>query len=338
MGGCIKALLSGSRREDLDISFTTSARRRSRDYGHRTTRTKPTPRAPTATNVSIRETHHNDDTRSSSEKNRSGLSLTDINSANFHQLCVLARLSTDQAQAVVNYRLSVCGGKFSHVGQLLEVPGGGITPEKLKFMGISRDASDMSYLPKSTAVGSVTSLKHKARQVESGSALETHLHFINSANYHQLCVLARISTEQAKAIVNYRVNECGGRFNAIEQLLDIRDGGITHEKLQIVRMSKLVHHSCPQDRKSPRMKQRRHRSVLKVPVSPSQPTALFKLPIGVLHIGGDLNIPTSRCKVKQSAGEKIMRIGSWNLECFTIKKVSNLGVLEVVCMTILMNG
>ena len=337
MGGCIKALLSGSRREDLDISFTTSSHRRSRDYGPQTTRrTKTTPRAPTATNVSKRESHHNYDTRSSSEKNRSGVSLTDINSANFHQLCVLARLSTDQAQAIVNYRLSVCGGKFSHVEQLLEVPGGGITPEKLKFMGISRDSNNMSYLPKSTAVGSGTSPKHKVRQVGSDSALETHLHFINSANYHQLCVLARISTEQAKAIVNYRVNDCGGRFNAIEQLLDIRDGGITHEKLQIIRMSKHVHHSCPQDRKSPRMKQRRHRSVLKVPVSPSQPTALFKLPVGVLHIGGDVNLPASKCK--QSAGEKIIRIGSWNLECFTTKKVSNLGVLEVVCMTILMNG
>ena len=159
---------------------------------------------------------------------------------------------------------------------------------------------------------------------------------INSANYHQLCVIARISTGQAETIINYRVHECGGRLHSTEQLLKIHGGGITPDKLQDIGSSMiagpgLLHITKCQ---SPKKNQaqpvpKRSNSPIK---SPSHMT--FNLPSGILLFGED-NSPPPTNKLSVS---KNIRIGSWNLECFTSTKASNLGVLEVVCMTILMNG
>lgn len=334
MGGCIKALLAGSRREELEFEpFHASSRRQSRYLisgvasSVATSTTSRWREKSTATD-SMRGKPHN-------------ITLSAINSANYHQLSVLAKISAEQAKKVINYRVNECGGKFSSIEQLLEIPGGGITPEKLQSVGISQ-RPDPVILSKATLTPSSSdayqSDKHTCSHAHKNNQPTEHdrtvLDIVNLANYHQLCILARISTHQAENIINYRVYVCGGSFRSVQQLLDVPEGGLTAEKLKWIKSyitqcqchsPGLVHYN------SPRRKSTKYRSIYK---SPNE-MAFDLSNIGVLHIGEDSSPPP---KTTPSSAENFIRIASWNLECFTTCKVSNLGVLEVVCMTLLMNG
>ena len=328
MGGCIKALLAGSRREELEFEpFHASSRHRSHYPSSGVASS-----VATSTTFSWREKSTATDSMRGKPHN---ITLSAINSANYHQLSVLAKISADQAKKVINYRVNECGGKFSSIEQLLEIPGGGITPEKLQSAGIPQRL-DPVILSKATMTLSsdaqwsdtyTCSHEHKSNQpTEHDRAV---LDIVNLANYHQLCILARINTHQAEIIINYRVYKCGGSFRSVQQLLDVPEGGITQEKLKWIRSyitqchsPGLVHY------KSPRTK---CRSIHK---SPNE--MVFDLSnVGFLHIGEDSSTPP---RTTPSSGENFIRIASWNLECFTTCKASNLGVLEVVCMTLLMNG
>ena len=321
MGGCIKALLVGSRREELEFEpFHASSRHYPRSEVASSVATSRTTtfrwREKSTATDSIRSKPHN-------------VTLSAINSANYHQLSVLAKISAEQAKKVINYRVNECGGNFSSIEQLLEIPGGGITPEKLQSVGISQRLDPVI----SDAHQSDTytcSHEHKNHQPtqHDGAVLD----IINLANYHQLCILARISTHQSENVINYRVYKCGGSFRSIQQLLDVPEGGITAEKLKWIRSYVTQCHSPGlMHYKSSRRKSTKYRSIHK---SPNE-MAFDLSNIGVLHIGEDSSPPL---RSTPSSGENFIRIASWNLECFTTCKVSNLGVLEVVCMTLLMNG
>ena len=314
MGGCIKALFAGAPVEEPELSpFHTQSKReshcvRSREAWSAAMSEKPRVRQSKQHNVT----------------------LMDINSANYHQLCVLAKITTNQAEKIVAYRVRECGGKFRSPEQLLYIPGGGITPDKLQAMGISKVV-----LSKTTASSQSArySPSRRRRQEDVQPIASEHdtsiLDTVNSANCHELCVLAGISMHQAENVISYKVNECQGRFSSIRQLLDIPGGGITTENLQLLRCSK-TGSSGPMHYQSPKRIPPKCRAV---PKSPKQ--VAFDLPFGVLHIGEDTSPPP---RSKRSSKETLIRIASWNLECFTTKKASNLGVMEVVCMTILMNG
>lgn len=335
MGSCIKALITGSRREEFE-SQSLHSPSESRCYQKRVCR------AAKATNVASGVSKSKDDTSAitySRQKTRRpiNIELSDINSANYHQLCVLAKISANQAKAIVNYRVSECGGQFHSIEQLLDIPGSGVTREKL---GISDPGSLTAAVGVPTVKAESIQMKLE-KQNDSDIGSMATLDFINSANCHQLCALARISTTQAESIIKYRIHECGGRFSNIGQLLDVHNGGISPEKLQfIINSSKGQCHSQPYQ--PPRKKQTKHKP-LNFPESPAkfilpESPAKFILPVGVLHFGEDIS-PTPKRKLFSGTNENsVIRICSWNLECFTTSKVSNAGVLEVVCMTILMNG
>lgn len=335
MGGCIKALFGYSRREEVGEPLHASP-----DHDHYSVLACGLCSSDTVqviTSAKVRDRRSSLASRPGESK-RSSVSLADINSANYHQLCVLASISHDQAEAIVNHRVRVYGGRFSHFEQLLDIPGGGITPEKLEFMGVLKASSSGSLatnkLTPSTSHKPLTSRKQdEVEQPQNMISHSAHIDFINSANYHQLSVLARISTHEAEAIVAYKVEKCGGKFSTIEQLMSVPGGGIECENLQFIKKSHAV--CCKYKIKchpsSPNVKQNQQRPTHLV-VSSDQ--IACHLPTGLLHTEEVKKHTPSKSKHVGS----LIRIGSWNLECFTIKKVSNAGVLEVICMTILMNG
>ena len=326
MGSCIKALLTGSRREELeclDVSLHTSSECKYHCQGVgilKTTNASTSEQDDVSTAYSSSASY-----KHSQNMKRNSSTLTDVNSANYHQLRVLAKISTDEAKAIVNYREFVCGGKFRSVDQLIDIPGGGVTPDKLQHIKNSTAVSHVS-LAKDIEFTETRTKSCKPLNTEQSEVDETvYLDFINSANCHQLCVLARISIRQAETIIKYKVHECQGRFSSVGQLLNIREGGITPEKLEYILNHSLTAGNKTHD--SPKRKQARRISASKLC---DQTAVSLPAVTNVPHFGK--NRPSSR------SNENLIRIGSWNLECFTTSKVSNLGVLEVVCMTILMNG
>ena len=327
MGGCIKALLAGPRREELEFEQFHDSSKLQSHYQY--------PNSGVASSVAPSMWKEKSRTINLEQSKRHNVTLSAINSANYHQLSVLANISTDQAEKVINYRVCECRGKFNSIEQLLDIPGGGITPEKLQSVVISKVADPVILSEETITLSShiqqsaTYTCSHEHKNNWPTEHYRTVLDFVNSANYHQLCSLARIGAQQAENIINYRVYKCGGSFMSVQQLLDIPEGGITAEKLAWIKAQchspGLVHYQPP------RRKPTKYRSTHKSPN-----IIAFDLPnIGVLHIGEDSSPPP---RIKLSSGANFVRIASWNLECFTICKVSNLGVLEVVCMTILMNG
>lgn len=122
---------------------------------------------------------------------------------------------------------------------------------------------------------------------------------INTAKVYHLCTLEGIDRQIAEGIVNYR--SVHGPFTSIQDLLSVP--GIDHKLLK--RLQTLV--VCTREE---REKHDRH-----APVNADA-----------------INHETEK---KQ---EGSIRIGSWNLKCFSVEKASNDGYCEVLCMVILENG
>lgn len=153
---------------------------------------------------------------------------------------------------------------------------------------------------------------------------------INTANYHELCVIEQISIEQAQEIIRHRILH--GPFLNREQIL--RVPGISHRKLECIwpRISLAKKERCVRStirRSKPR---KRHHSQ---PLLHSVATN-FTQNTGVMLMFGEQESPNISPKFHKDL--RSVRIATWNLQCFSQQKVANSGVLEVVCLTLLMHG
>ena len=151
---------------------------------------------------------------------------------------------------------------------------------------------------------------------------------INTANYHELCLIKQVSTEQAHEIIRHRVLH--GPFLNREQLLSVP--GISRRKLECIwpRISLSNKERSTIRRSTPR---KRHRS------QPLLHSAATNLTPNIMIMFGEQESPNSSSKFhKDLLSNRAIRIATWNLQCFSLQKVSNNGVLEVVCLTLLMHG
>lgn len=123
---------------------------------------------------------------------------------------------------------------------------------------------------------------------------------INTARVHQLCTLEGIDRHLAEDIVNYRSSQ--GPFASVQDLLNVP--GVDRRLLR--RLQKLI--VCNKGQ-SQQMEER-----------------------------GRNVVPASINSEVEKKHEGNVRIGSWNLKCFSVEKASNDGYRDVLCMVILENG
>eukprot|EP00731_Ephydatia_muelleri_P025974 Em0018g74a len=123
---------------------------------------------------------------------------------------------------------------------------------------------------------------------------------INSARVHQLCTLEGIDRHLAEEIVNYRSSQ--GPFASVQDLLNVP--GVDSKLLRRLQKSVICNK-------------------------------------GQTHELDERGKGAAPASINSDVGKKQegnIRIGSWNLKCFSAEKASNDGYREVLCMVILENG
>lgn len=124
---------------------------------------------------------------------------------------------------------------------------------------------------------------------------------LNGATEEELDALSGIGPGLAKKIVHYR--EQHGRFHEMDDLVTIK--GIS--KKTVKKLSSQLYIKEEED-------------------GCDKPCSDIKLN------------PVANDNSLRYGKRDVVRMISWNLQCFTMEKASNLGVIEVICRTILENG
>ena len=196
---------------------------------------------------------------------------------------------------------------------------------------------------------------------------------LNHANIHQLCCVG-FNKSQSQDVIKYRINAHG--FDSIDEIKcvpSISEPTFTEVSKRLTLTPVKSRRSTPKE--TPRRRVRSH-SMIPSPVqkpcySPGKDMFLVfgaddsNQPNGSLTLHDQLNshakshinasFPngvSSRSPVtprgtigspkspgsSAGRGTKSIRVATWNLQCFSTKKVDNPGVLEVVCTTIIRHG
>ncbi|XP_068620969.1 endonuclease/exonuclease/phosphatase family domain-containing protein 1-like [Battus philenor] len=274
--------------------------------------------------------------------------LMNVNTATEEQLMTLPGVNRQLAREIVRHRQMI--GRFKRVDDLALVSG--IGAEKLELLrpeictNIKRQLSRAS------------SCTHSLDSVRLPS--ENKLCSINSSSVFQLQCVPGLNQEIAANIVDYRNKK--GPFKSLDDLIKVRG-------MDIVRLSTVKHHLSLEPRKceSVQLLSNGHtypwrddlpneptlngvKEVLRTPhrKSLSMPTKLpITLPNGfatapVNDILDLLAAYSHRPVVEElftyeRNGIRCCRLASWNLHQLSIDKITNPGVREVVCRTILEN-
>ena len=296
-------------------------------------------------------------------------STVDVNFANVHQLCVVG-LTMTQAAAVVHHRVSQ-RRHYQSKEELKQVSGVDeetwsrvwdritLVPAGLGMTGQSHSDCEE---------GQGDSEDVSAEKNIGRSTVD-----INLCNYHQLCIVG-LSKSQALAVVEYRFKK--GYFTSTKQVEMVP--GISEEDfLRVQSRLTLVPGQMPPQRSKQSSSSKKKRTINVSATSYLSPQHVKSPPPAMVDSSvlltppptpvkketsssfsprsGDANLtlhlhpvvsntPTGKAaRVSprgsgSKAGKEIVRIASWNLQCFNEKKTDNEGVLEVVCSVILQHG
>ena len=242
-------------------------------------------------------------------KSASGRSVVNVNTANYHELCVLKEITPELAVNIVERRTQTASGRFSAVDELLTVQG--MNGHILKAVS-GRITVGCAKIP----------CEHSdPPQVRTGKRPKSVVN-INLANYHELSTLPGITEEIAKSIVTYKVEHCKGHFTTIQQLLGVPSMNFAIMNAISSRIvfgnkggvpSSNFHDQLPEQKTT-------QRNTTSSGGSGAVKICVHKPP---------KPLPRKQCSI---------RIASWNLKCFTLEKAHAPGVLEIICSTILHHG
>ncbi|CAG9784666.1 unnamed protein product [Diatraea saccharalis] len=275
------------------------------------------------------------------------LELMNVNTATEEQLMTLPGVSRQLAQEIVRHRQMI--GRFKRVDDLALVSG--IGAEKLELLRPEICTNTRKQLSRaSSCTQSLDSIRINS---------ESRLCSVNSSSVFQLQCVPGLNQEIAANIVDYRNKK--GPFKSLDDLIKVRG-------MDIVRLSTIKQHLSLEPRKCESVQHLNgynsgwaHSSmngtlsngVTNTPKTPhrkslSMPSKLLvTLPNGfaaapVNDILDLLSAYSHRPIVEdvfayERNGMRCCRIASWNLHQLSIDKITNPGVREVVCRTILEN-
>ncbi|CAH2105024.1 unnamed protein product [Euphydryas editha] len=273
--------------------------------------------------------------------------LMNVNTATEEQLMTLPGVSRQVAREIVRYRQMI--GRFKRLDDLALVSG--IGAEKLELLRPEICTSTRRQISRAS------SLTYSLDSCRSSS--ENRLCSVNSSSVFQLQCVPGLNQELAANIVDYRIEK--GPFKSLDDLIKVRG-------IDIVRLSTIKQYLSLEPSKSeslpnsvsnghingwtdPSLNESVLSSEPKTPKSLctnslSIPTKLsITLPNGfatapVNDILDLLSAYSHRPIVEdvfmhERDGSKCCRLASWNLHQLSVEKVTNPGVREVICRTIL---
>ena len=245
----------------------------------------------------------------------------------------LPGINRPTAQNIIEHRRQI--GSFKKVEDVALVSGVGaaklniIRPEII----VSRRNESKSGSPEGSVNIDVTTLKDHVTSVNP-------VVNINTANVFQLMKVKGVGQGLAENIVTYRDKK--GPFKFVDDLLKVK--GIGPAVLSAIRQSLTLDSSAPSNNTS-----HRHLNGA-VPhdtgatgdggVSKGRPVSMSVE--NLLEVLGPLAKKGQRPSVVpfnfKNKNRRVFRIATWNLQQFSSEKSANIGVQDVVCMTILENG
>ncbi|KAL0848871.1 hypothetical protein ABMA28_013278 [Loxostege sticticalis] len=273
--------------------------------------------------------------------------LMNVNTATEEQLMTLPGVNRQLAREIVRHRQMI--GRFKRVDDLALVSG--IGAEKLELLRPEICTNTRRQLSRAS------SCTQSLESVRLNN--ESKLCSVNSSSVFQLQCVPGLNQELAANIVDYRNKK--GPFKSLDDLIKVRG-------MDIVRLSTVKQHLSLEPRKcesaqqlngyangwrDPSINESLSYGATSTPKTPhrkslSMPTKfLVTLPNGfaaapVNDILDLLSAYSHRPVVEEvftyeRDGVKCCRLASWNLHQLSIDKVTNPGVREVVCRTILEN-
>ncbi|KAL1496981.1 hypothetical protein ABEB36_008019 [Hypothenemus hampei] len=268
------------------------------------------------------------------------MQLININSATEEELMTLPGVNREIAKNIVEYRKAI--GRYRKVEDLALVKG--IGADKLDFIRpeicvLTRRNQSRN----SSRAPSFDSLR--SNESKSLSRFNKTLD-INTATVFELQSIPGVTQEIAACIVTRRNKK--GKYNKLNELLKIK--GINRVRLDHIAQ----YLNAPSDIDAV--------SESSTVIAETQTNGLMLMPYingnnysaqcnGHIPMNGTSTMdvfdllstysprPTlSEIFKYERNGEPALRIGSWNLDDLTMDKASNLGIKEVICMTILEHG
>ncbi|XP_026746632.1 endonuclease/exonuclease/phosphatase family domain-containing protein 1-like isoform X1 [Trichoplusia ni] len=275
--------------------------------------------------------------------------LMNVNTATEEQLMTLPGVNRQLAREIVRHRQMI--GRFKRVDDLALVSG--IGAEKLELL---RPEICTNIRKQVSRASSLTQSLDSVR-IQS----ETKLCSVNSSSVFQLQCVPGLNQEIAANIVDYRNKK--GPFKSLDDLIKVRG-------MDIVRLSTVKHHlsleprkcesvqhltngyvngwadveTAPMPKRPSSIPKTPHRKSLSMPTNAKLPMTLPNgfATVPVNDILDLLSAYSHRPIVEEvfmheRDGVRCCRLASWNLHQLSVEKVTNPGVREVICRTILEN-
>ncbi|KAJ8726094.1 hypothetical protein PYW07_000792 [Mythimna separata] len=273
--------------------------------------------------------------------------LMNVNTATEEQLMTLPGVNRQLAREIVRHRQMI--GRFKRVDDLALVSG--IGAEKLELLRPEICTNIRKQISRaSSRTQSLDSVRIQA---------ENRLCSVNSSSVFQLQCVPGLNQEIAANIVDYRNKK--GPFKSLDDLIKVRG-------MDIVRLSTVKHHLSLEPRKCESVQhltnghvngwnevecmpngvsstpKTPHRKSLSMPTNAKFPMTLPNgfATVPVNDILDLLSAYSHRPIVEENFmyerdGVRCCRLASWNLHQLSVEKITNPGVREVVCRTILEN-
>lgn len=265
------------------------------------------------------------------------IDLININTANENELLKVRDIDLELSKNIIKHRKAI--GYYQKVEDLVVVPG----------MGAERLSKIKHYVCVSTKTG----IRYSSQSFDSLKSVDSRttitktskLVNVNVATIFELQLVHGITQEIAAAIVYYRCKK--GPFKKLEDLRKIK----CIDCIRLDNISRYLTIENEEDISDPEPEKQSYISTLNgscrnsdmLGFSCKNGSANGLLASTMTDIFELLSTYSPRPIVKElfrySRNDRpAFRVSSWDLDCFSVEKASNLGVKEVVCRTILENG
>ncbi|XP_061197033.1 endonuclease/exonuclease/phosphatase family domain-containing protein 1-like [Saccostrea echinata] len=275
-----------------------------------------------------------------------GQNLLNINYATEEELMTLPGINRATAQAIIEYRRKI--GGFKKIEDVALVSGVGAV--KLNIirdeitLSMKRQGSTGPPTEENSPTGSRSDISFRSETSRKSNGKIN----VNSSNVFQLMKVKGIGQVLAENIVTYRDKK--GQFKAIDDLIKVK--GIGPNLLSAIRNQLSLDDSessnntqpnghVPSDSINngnasipPKLSNNDHNHTNCRILSSSTENMLDILE-PIIKSGTRPKVTPFNFKHKNRS---VVRVASWNVERFDEEKANNIGVREVICMTILENG
>lgn len=265
------------------------------------------------------------------------LELMNINIATEEELMTLSGITRQVAKSIVEHRKMI--GRFRKVEDLALVVGADRMEQIRPEICVS---TRKSHSCQSSRAQSYDSLK--SNDSSRATLRNNRLVNINKATVFELQAINGITQEIAAAIVHYRTKR--GDFKHVDDLIKVK----SIDRLRLANITRFltVENDNDSDVNRPHILTNGYTMPSYNRNSSNSDTVIYSVTNGLptstaMDIFELLSTYSPRPIVDEvfkftRNNEPAIRVATWNLNCFSMDKVQNLGVREVICRTILENG